>query len=84
VITKTGNLKLLCASCRSVNRVVEVIGDLTARLLCGHQRGELLPKSSPTAVGVEDLFTVDGWRLFPARHGQFDLTVAPHFVEAKR
>ena len=61
--------RLLCPECRVLNPL-RVPKDLRHEsefaLVCGHRRTlAVLPKVEPGAVGLEDLSTVEGQRLFP-------------------
>ena len=66
-----GSLKcrLLCQECRVLNglRVPKELRDESEfALVCGHLRTlALLPKINPRHIGIEDLATLEGHRLFP-------------------
>jgi hypothetical protein len=55
--------RLLCSICHDL-RTVQTDGDAIT-LDCGHIRGELLPKSSPDALSLEDVGTEACHRWFP-------------------
>lgn len=69
-MTKT---KYLCPTCQAL-RPAQAFGD-KLKLECGHSRPDLLPKAQ-NAVGLEDLGTPLGAKLFP-----HVVEVVPAFAE---